>query len=202
MGAPGHPRIPFLSPRGRRKSAYPAASAVMSTAVRRFLPASAGAVRALSTLSVPCIAAPGRMLPQRSVSSASITPTAHAQTICAAVSPAPAPPRRFSACTSPNASAESHTYTDGEYQRTAAELTRKGIRFKEPQRYKGLGEMDAHQLAETTMDPGHRTLRRLTVDDAAAAERTFEMLMGNEVAPRKEFIVRGAYSLEADRIDV
>ena len=95
-----------------------------------------------------------------------------------------------------------YTYTDGEYQRKAAELTRKGIRFKEPQRYKGLGEMDAHQLAETTMDPRHRTLRRLTVDDAVAAERTFEMLMGNEVAPRKEFIVRGAYALEADRIDV
>ncbi|MBB1571707.1 DNA topoisomerase IV subunit B [Arachnia rubra] len=95
-----------------------------------------------------------------------------------------------------------YTYTDGEYQRKAAELTKKGVRFKEPQRYKGLGEMDAHQLAETTMDPRHRTLRRLTVDDAARAEAVFEMLMGNEVAPRKEFIVAGAYALEADRIDV
>ncbi|MCC2592811.1 type IIA DNA topoisomerase subunit B [Tessaracoccus sp. OS52] len=94
-----------------------------------------------------------------------------------------------------------YTYTDAEYQRKAAELTKKGINFKEPQRYKGLGEMDAHQLAETTMDPRHRTLRRLTVDDAAEAEGVFEMLMGNDVAPRKEFIVRGAYSLEADRID-
>ncbi len=52
------------------------------------------------------------------------------------------------------------------------------------------------------MDPRHRTLRRLTVDDAARAEAVFEMLMGNEVAPRKEFIVAGAYALEADRIDV
>lgn len=95
-----------------------------------------------------------------------------------------------------------YTYTDGEYQRKAAELTKKGIRFKEPQRYKGLGEMDAHQLAETTMDPRHRTLRRLTVDDAERAERIFEMLMGNEVAPRKEFIVAGAYALQTDRIDV
>ena len=95
-----------------------------------------------------------------------------------------------------------YTYTDGEYQRKAAELTKKGIRFKEPQRYKGLGEMDAHQLAETTMDPRHRTLRRLTVDDAERAERVFEMLMGNEVAPRKEFIVAGAYALQTDRIDV
>lgn len=75
------------------------------------------------------------------------------------------------------------------------------MRFKEPQRYKGLGEMDARQLAETTMDPRHRTLRRLTVDDGVRAEAIFEMLMGNEVAPRKEFIVQGAYTLEADRID-
>lgn len=95
-----------------------------------------------------------------------------------------------------------YTYTDAEYQRKAAELTRKGQRFKEPQRYKGLGEMDADQLAETTMSPRHRTLRRITVDDAAVAERTFEMLMGNDVGPRKEFIVEGAYALDADRIDV
>ncbi|MDO5083913.1 MAG: DNA topoisomerase IV subunit B [Arachnia propionica] len=94
-----------------------------------------------------------------------------------------------------------YTYTDGEYRRKMAELTKKGVRFKEPQRYKGLGEMDAGQLAETTMDPRRRTLRRLTVDDAARAEAIFEMLMGNEVAPRKEFIVQGAYALEADRID-
>ncbi len=94
-----------------------------------------------------------------------------------------------------------YTYTDGEYQRKAAELTKKGIRFKEPQRYKGLGEMDAQQLAETTMDPRHRTLRRLTVDDAARADKVFEMLMGGDVAPRKEFIVAGAYAVEADRID-
>lgn len=94
-----------------------------------------------------------------------------------------------------------YTYSDAEYQRKAAELTKKGIRFKEPQRYKGLGEMDASQLKETTMDPRHRALRRLTVDDAALAEDTFEMLMGNNVAPRKEFLVAGAYSLDADRID-
>ncbi len=94
-----------------------------------------------------------------------------------------------------------YTYSDAEYQRKAAELTKRGQAFKEPQRYKGLGEMDADQLAETTMNPRHRTLRRLTVDDAAAAEHVFEMLMGNNVGPRKEFIVEGAYALEADRID-
>ena len=94
-----------------------------------------------------------------------------------------------------------YTYTDAEYQRTASQLAKKGVRFKEPQRYKGLGEMDASQLKETTMDPRHRTLRRITVDDAAEAEGTFEILMGNEVAPRKQFIVEGAYRLDAEQID-
>jgi DNA gyrase subunit B len=94
-----------------------------------------------------------------------------------------------------------YTYSDPEYQRKAAELTKRGIAFKEPQRYKGLGEMDADQLADTTMSPRHRTLRRLTVDDVVGAARTFEKLMGNDVAPRKEFIIEGAYALDADRID-
>ena len=94
-----------------------------------------------------------------------------------------------------------YTYTDAEYQRTAAQLAKKGVRFKEPQRYKGLGEMDASLLKETPMDPRHRTLRRITVDDAAEAEGTFEILMGNEVAPRKQFIVEGAYRLDAEQID-
>ncbi|TDT30916.1 DNA gyrase subunit B [Naumannella halotolerans] len=94
-----------------------------------------------------------------------------------------------------------YTYSDNEYQRTAAELTKKGIRFDDPQRYKGLGEMDASQLAETTMDPRHRLLRRITVDDGAAAEQVFEMLMGNDVVPRKEFLVDGAYRLDAEQID-
>ena len=94
-----------------------------------------------------------------------------------------------------------YTYSDPEYQRKLAELTKKGQAFKEPQRYKGLGEMDADQLAETTMNPRGRMLRRLTVDDAEQAERTFEMLMGTEVGPRKEFIVEGAYQLDDDRID-
>ncbi len=94
-----------------------------------------------------------------------------------------------------------YTYSDAEYQRKLAELTKKKVNFKEPQRYKGLGEMDADQLKETTMDPRHRLLRRITVDDAEAAERTFEMLMGNEVAPRKEFIIGGAYRLDAEQID-
>jgi DNA gyrase subunit B len=95
-----------------------------------------------------------------------------------------------------------YTYSDIELQRRLAELSKKGVRWKDPvQRYKGLGEMDADQLAETTMDPRHRTLRRITADDADAATRVFELLMGSDVAPRKEFIVQGAYEVDADAID-
>lgn len=94
-----------------------------------------------------------------------------------------------------------YTYSDAEYQRKAAELTKKKLNFKEPQRYKGLGEMDADQLADTTMTMGRRTLRRITLDDAEEAEGVFEMLMGNDVAPRKEFIVDGAYRIDAEAID-
>jgi hypothetical protein len=90
-----------------------------------------------------------------------------------------------------------YTYSDAEYQRKTAELMKKGVRWKEPpQRYKGLGEMDADQLAETTMDPRHRTLRRITVDDGESRPAVFDLLMGNDVAPRKEFIVQGAYELD------
>jgi DNA gyrase subunit B len=95
-----------------------------------------------------------------------------------------------------------YTYSDPELQRKLAELTKKGVRWKDPvQRYKGLGEMDADQLAETTMDPRQRTLRRITADDAARAAEVFELLMGSEVSPRKDFIVAGAYEVDADAID-
>ncbi|MEI5673873.1 MULTISPECIES: DNA gyrase/topoisomerase IV subunit B [unclassified Nocardioides] len=95
-----------------------------------------------------------------------------------------------------------YTYSDDELQRKLAELKKKNVRWKDPvQRYKGLGEMDADQLAETTMDPRQRTLRRITVDDAEDASRVFELLMGSDVAPRKEFIVQGAYEVDVDALD-
>jgi DNA gyrase subunit B len=95
-----------------------------------------------------------------------------------------------------------YTYSDPELNRTLLELERRGQRWKEPvQRYKGLGEMDAGQLAETTMDPRQRTLRRIRIEDAAAAASIFELLMGSEVAPRRDFIVGGAAELDLSRID-
>jgi DNA gyrase subunit B len=69
------------------------------------------------------------------------------------------------------------------------DLARGGIK---PQRFKGLGEMNAEQLRETTMDPASRTLERVRVDDAALAERVFADLMGDKVEPRKDFIEKHA----------
>ncbi|MFC4555887.1 DNA gyrase/topoisomerase IV subunit B [Georgenia faecalis] len=98
-----------------------------------------------------------------------------------------------------------YVYSDAELNALLRKLERSGKRYKEPiQRYKGLGEMDADQLAETTMDPAHRTLRRVSMNDVAAienAERVFELLMGNDVAPRKDFIVAGAREIDRERID-
>ncbi|MDD2858942.1 MAG: DNA topoisomerase IV subunit B [Candidatus Nanopelagicales bacterium] len=95
-----------------------------------------------------------------------------------------------------------YTYSDAEMRAVLTDAEKKGRKVKDPiQRYKGLGEMDAGQLRETTMDPAHRTLRRITMNDATAAIEVFDLLMGTDVAPRKEFIVNGAAGLDRDRID-
>ena len=96
-----------------------------------------------------------------------------------------------------------YTYSEKQLHELLDSLQEQGVSYKEPiQRYKGLGEMDADQLAETTMDPRHRMLRRIRIEDAEAAERAFSLLMGSEVAPRKEFIIAGAHQLDAESIDM
>ena len=96
-----------------------------------------------------------------------------------------------------------YTYSEQELKGVLAGLKRSNKRYQDPiQRYKGLGEMDADQLATTTMDRHHRTLRRVQIRDAVNAERVFELLMGNDVAPRKDFIIAGSDNLSRERIDI
>ncbi len=95
-----------------------------------------------------------------------------------------------------------YTYSEAELHAVLKDLEKSGKSYQEPiQRYKGLGEMDAEQLAETTMAPAHRMLRRVKMTDAQEATRIFELLMGNEVGPRREFIQEGP-GLDRVRIDV
>jgi DNA gyrase subunit B len=94
-----------------------------------------------------------------------------------------------------------YTYSEAEMRRTMGSLAKRGRTTKPLQRYKGLGEMDADQLAETTMDPHHRTLRKVTLSDVESAAAVFELLMGGEVGPRKDFIIDSAHALDRERID-
>lgn len=94
-----------------------------------------------------------------------------------------------------------YCYSDAERDKLLADLDKQGKKVRTVQRYKGLGEMDADQLAETTMDITHRQLRRITVGEAAEAEKWFELLMGNDASSRRDFILENAALLDADRID-
>lgn len=95
-----------------------------------------------------------------------------------------------------------YTYSDDELAGKLAELDEKGIDYNpDVQRYKGLGEMDADQLADTTMDPRTRMLRRISMEEAEDASGIFTLLMGDEVPPRREFIVENADDFDRTKID-
>lgn len=95
-----------------------------------------------------------------------------------------------------------YTYSDDELEGKLVDLQAKHIDYNpDVQRYKGLGEMDADQLADTTMDPRTRMLRRIRMEDAAQAAGIFPLLMGDDVPPRKQFIVDNADDFDRSKID-
>ncbi len=93
---------------------------------------------------------------------------------------------------------EIYCWTEAQRKDATMQLGKGSDKGVTVQRYKGLGEMSAEQLRDTTMDPSRRLLRQITIDNAAEAERTFSMLMGDDVPPRREFIERNAHYANID----
>ena len=93
---------------------------------------------------------------------------------------------------------EIYCWTDDQRREATDKLGKGSEKGVTVQRYKGLGEMSDEQLAYTTMDPNHRTLRQITIQDAAAADLPFSMLMGDDVPPRREFIEQNAHYANVD----
>ena len=93
---------------------------------------------------------------------------------------------------------EVYCWTEEQREEAALRLGKGSDKGYTVQRYKGLGEMSDVQLWETTMDPSRRRLRKITIDNAAAAERTFSMLMGDDVPPRRQFIEENAHYANID----
>ena len=112
------------------------------------------------------------------------------------------PPLHRIALTGPRKGEYIYTYSDDELAGKLAQLDRDHIGYADDiQRYKGLGEMDANQLADTTMDPRTRLLRRIRMEDAEQANDIFSLLMGDEVPPRRQFIVDNADDFDRSKID-
>jgi DNA gyrase subunit B len=95
-----------------------------------------------------------------------------------------------------------YCYTDQERDFEVDKLKLENKNIKTIQRYKGLGEMDADQLHETTMDINKRKLRKIEIEDSSKANQAFELLMGNEVSGRREFIVNNGGLLDKSKIDL
>ena len=94
-----------------------------------------------------------------------------------------------------------YSYSDAELARNQAKIEKAGKKIKDIQRYKGLGEMDAEQLWETTLDPARRRLRRIQIDEAEAASTMFDLCMGSDVSARRDLIFARGGDLDAALID-